>query len=148
LPARDDGGGLAAHVGVALLVLAIARWLAGVPPLCAAFAALLFAVLPAHAEAVAWISRGRPDVVATFFTLLSFLGCGLARLASGRRRWRWQVVSVSSFALASLGKESMITCLLLLPAPTLLHGLDGAKVGGPLTWIGAAVIAAFVLLGL
>jgi hypothetical protein len=121
---------LAAHVGVALLVLAIARRLAGASRLCAAFVALLFTVLPVHAEAVGWISS-RSEIVAAFFTLLSFLGYGLARLASGRRRWGWQTVAVSSFALALLTRESPITFLLLLPAWDLVVGVrEGAVKSG------------------
>lgn len=53
---------IAFHTANALLVLAIARAVAGVSFIAATFAALVFATLPLHAESVAWIT-GRVDTI-------------------------------------------------------------------------------------
>lgn len=63
---------IAMHAANALLVLAIARSVAGVGPIAAVFSAVTFAVLPAQAESVAWIT-GRVDSMPAFFYLATFL---------------------------------------------------------------------------
>jgi hypothetical protein len=63
---------IAFHMGNALLVLAVARFVAGLSFVAATVAALVFAVLPVHAESVAWIT-GRVDTVPALFFTSSFL---------------------------------------------------------------------------
>lgn len=83
---------LALHVGVALLVLALGRALGFAAPV-AGVAALLFAIHPVHAEAVAWVT-GRAELLAAACVLAGWLAwlsprrgaalaCGLAVLAGG-----------------------------------------------------------------
>lgn len=63
---------IAMHAGNAVLVMAIGRAAAGLSPVAAAFAGIVFAVLPSQAESVAWIT-GRVDSMPTFFYLATFL---------------------------------------------------------------------------
>lgn len=67
-------------------------------------AALIFAVHPAHAESVAWIS-GRTDQLATVFALASILAF-FTYDGSGKRSW--YIVSLLLFLGALLSKESVI----------------------------------------
>lgn len=100
------------HALASLLVLAIARRLIGAGALGAAFAALLFALLPAHAELVGWIS-GRVDVMTTAFALLALLGYGSWRQGRGAG---WYVLALFAFTLALFTKEAALSFILLLPA--------------------------------
>ncbi|MCP4655089.1 MAG: tetratricopeptide repeat protein [bacterium] len=111
------------HVGSTLLVVLLLRRL-GARPLPSLLAGLFFAVHPIHTESVAWIA-GRTDVVAFFFSALSFL-LFLAALpprgaedtegaqdgrAPADRRWRSGVLIALScfcFALALLAKEMSV----------------------------------------
>jgi hypothetical protein len=82
-------------------------------------AGALFAVHPAHAESVAFIS-GRTDVIATVLVLLSLL-----LFLDGRRRESgWFVIALSAvcFSLALLAKEvaAVLPALLLLVERTLI----------------------------
>ncbi len=100
-----------AHVGVSALVSALALG-AGLTPLVAGLAGLLFASLPAHVESVAWIS-GRTDVYCALFLLLALL---LDRRARARgRRWpgAWPLVAL---ALALLSKETAVPFVLVVAA--------------------------------
>jgi hypothetical protein len=67
--------------------------------------AMLFAVLPAHAEAIGWI-QGRVDLVSTTFTLLALLALLRARDAGGPARWQWAALGGLAFLAALLAKES------------------------------------------
>lgn len=67
--------------------------------------AMLFAVLPAHTEAIGWI-QGRVDLVSTTFTLLALLALLRARDAGGPARWRWAALGGLAFLAALLAKES------------------------------------------
>ena len=69
---------IAFHAANALLVLAIARAVAGLSVIASTFAALVFAVLPLHAESVVWIT-GRVDTIPALFFLGSFLAYALWR---------------------------------------------------------------------
>ena len=68
-------------------------------------AALLFAVLPAHAEAIGWI-QGRVDLVSTACSLLALLALLRARDATPRARWQWAGLAGLMFLAALLAKES------------------------------------------
>ncbi len=95
------------------LCLAVARRLTG--SLAAAFvAALLFAVHPAHVEAVAWISS-RKEILSTTFMLLSLLSYLGARKGSEFRPIPY-AASLVWFLLAMLSKVTAI----VLPAFLLL----------------------------
>ena len=82
-----------------------------VPSLIAALAACLFAVHPALAESVAWIS-GRTDLIATTFMLLSVLLCITAR-RKARINILLSTLSATAFACALFSKESAIITPLL-----------------------------------
>jgi len=69
--------------------------------------AMLFAVLPAHAEAVGWI-QGRVDLVSTALLLLALLALIRAREAAGRTRWGWASLAGLAFLGALLSKESVV----------------------------------------
>ena len=73
---------IAFHAANALLVLAIARAVAGLSLIASTYAALVFAILPLHAESVVWIT-GRVDTIPAVFFLGSFLA--YARWRRARR---------------------------------------------------------------
>jgi len=87
----------------------------------AGIAALLFAVLPIHVEAVTSIV-GRAEVLAAFFLLLSFFAAARAR----RRQRRYPIGAWMLYFLAILTKESAVVF------PGLLFLLDLAGDAGPL----------------
>ncbi len=65
---------------------------------------LVFALMPAHTEAVAWIAS-RADLIAAAFGLMSlfFLGCAL----QSPRSWGWQGLAWLAFAAGLFTKESV-----------------------------------------
>jgi hypothetical protein len=97
---------IAFHAANALLVLAIARAVAGLSVIAATFAALVFAVLPLHAESVAWIT-GRVDTIPALFFLGSFLSYALWRRGGGRST-RLYVCSLLLFFCALFSKQNTI----------------------------------------
>ena len=112
-------------------------------------AALLFAVHPAHVEAVAWVSS-RKEVLSTTFLLLSLLAYLAARSGRGWKPLPY-AASVAWFLLAMLSKVSVVVLpafLLLVDwtpdprsprqRPTLLKAIL-AKI--PYGIVGAALIA-------
>ena len=124
------------HLANALLVLAIARSIAPGEPAFALLAASLFALMPSHAEPVAWIS-GRVDSLAALFYLGAFL-CFVRFRVRNRRRWLLGALLV--FACGLFAKQSLLTLPLLILAfdrdGTPLHGLfrrpvDGLVVAAP-----------------
>lgn len=76
-------------------------------------AALLFVTHPLHTEVVANI-KGRDELLALLFTLVSFLGC-LRYRDGDRARWASLVVAGVSFILAALAKESALPFLVVIP---------------------------------
>lgn len=104
-------GSLLLHAANAWLVLLVSERLlrgAGQPPrralLLATFSALLFAVHPAHVEAVSWIG-GVPDLTATAFCLGSFLLYAAVPPERSAFRSLSYAGSLALFALATLSKE-------------------------------------------
>ncbi len=95
------------HALAALLVFVLARRLR-LGRGAAIFAALLFALHPAHVESVAWIS-GATDPLLACFALPALL-CELA----ARRRPAWRAAALASTALALLAKESAVVLPLLV----------------------------------
>lgn len=116
------------HALNALLVLGIARAIAPADPTFGVLAAALFALMPSHAEPVAWIS-GRVDSLAALFYLGSFL-C-FVRFRHTRRR-AWLVSALLVFSLGLFAKQSLVT----LPVAILVFDLLGGGVPEPLgqTW--------------
>ncbi len=72
-------------------------------------AALLFLIHPLQTETVTYIS-GRGDPMSVFFMLLALWL--FIKAESGKRKWLWLAVSLSSFILAILSRETAV----LLPA--------------------------------
>lgn len=98
------------HLSNALLVYCLA-WIISKKKTVSFLAALLFAVHPAHTEAVTYIS-GRGDPLAAFFCLLSLLCFIRFTGQEGARKAAFYIVSVFFFAMAVFTKESA----LVLPA--------------------------------
>jgi hypothetical protein len=107
---------IAFHIANTLLVFAIARVAARLNLLVSTFVGLLFAVLPIHAETVAWL-QGLSDSVPALFYVSSFLLYAMWR----RDASSWQyLASCSLFALALFSKQSAITMTATLVAYDLL----------------------------
>jgi protein O-mannosyl-transferase len=102
---------VALHALTAVLLLLLARRL-GLPGEVAVLAALLFAVHPVHAEAVAWVS-GRAELLAAALVFASWL----AWLAPGRLA---AVACAVLFAAALLSKENALVAPLLFAAGDVL----------------------------
>ena len=99
------------HVGVVLLVFALARKMFNDRPV-AFVAASLFAIHPIHTEAVAWVAAVT-DLEVTFFDLLTFwLFLNMARPRGGVSPWI-KLAAVISFALTIFSKEQSLTFPLL-----------------------------------
>jgi hypothetical protein len=100
------------HILNVLLVLAIARSITPHEPRSAVLAASVFALMPSHAEPIAWIS-GRVDSLASLFYLGAFL-CFVRFRVDNRHRWLLAAVVVFAFGL--FAKQSMVTLPVLLVA--------------------------------
>lgn len=109
---------VALHIVNALLVLAISRSIAPREPAFALLAGSLFAVMPSHAEPIAWIS-GRVDSLAAVFHLGAFL-C-FVRFRLGSRRI-WLLAALLIFACGLFAKQSLVT----FPALILAYDLFAA----------------------
>ena len=125
---RLGGGGallfhltnLLLHLAATCCVFALARRLAPSGVVAPAVAASLFALHPAHAESVAFIS-GRVDPLATVFVLATIL---LHLRANGANRpWPWRVAAAGAWLLGLLSKEMAVTAPVL--AAVLEAGLEG-----------------------
>ncbi len=99
------------HVAVTLL-LARLFLRVGIPPPAALGAALLFAVLPIHVEAVTGIV-GRGETLAALFVVASLLAA-IPSAEPGRRRFAWCLLAILLYALALLTKESAAVAPALL----------------------------------
>jgi len=127
----------------ALRLLALAAWNAGSRRATAAVAALIFALHPAHAEPVAWLSAASELLLAIFF-LLAFVAYAASR--SGGKR-PWVAISLVSFALALLAKETAIVFMLLVLGCELARAAGEASIPrrlgrglvSSLPWSGIAV---------
>ena len=103
---------IAFHAANALLVLAIARAVAGVSLAAATFAALVFATLPLHAESVVWIT-GRVDTIPALFFLGSFLAYACWR-RGGASSTRLYICSIVLFFCALFSKQNTIVMVAAL----------------------------------
>lgn len=101
------------HAACTLLVLAFAGGV-GLSRRTAFFTAALFAVHPAHTEAVAWIA-GRNDPLMVFWLLAAFVCLLSARSCPVPvRQAGWCAASLAAFACALLSKETAIVFPALL----------------------------------
>jgi hypothetical protein len=98
---------IAVHAVNGLLVFWIARSAASLRAPMAAFAAVVFVVLPVHTESVAWIT-GRVDSLPALFYLASFLAYARWR-GSGSARSSLYVASLALFFAALFTKQNTIT---------------------------------------
>lgn len=128
-----------AHVLCTLLVYLLA-WRLGTGRDTALLAALIFGLHPAHIEAVAWIS-GITEPLLGIFLIASFLAYMQSRVG-GAQALRWKGISLVSFALAMLEKETA----LILPGLLLVYEwVVGTEWGRPLearrilAWFGGAL---------
>ncbi len=112
------------HVAVTLL-LARLFLRVGIPPPTALGAALLFAVLPIHVEAVTGIV-GRGETLAALFVVGSLLAAIPAAEPGRRRRSAWCLLAILLYVLALLTKESAAV------APALLFLLLASRADGSL----------------
>jgi hypothetical protein len=117
---------IAMHAANAVLVMALGRVAVGLSPAAAAFAGILFAVLPVQAESVAWIT-GRVDSMPAFFYLATLL-CYVRWRQSGRRSdYGW---ALACFFVALFSKQTAITMGATLAAYDLLIPGRDADAGG------------------
>ncbi|HEU4688126.1 MAG TPA: hypothetical protein VFS23_07200 [Vicinamibacterales bacterium] len=117
---------LVLHLLNTLLVLAIARSIAPAEPALAALAALLFALMPSHAEPVAWIS-GRVDSLAGLFYLGAFLCFARFRRAN---RHAWLLAALLIFIGGLFAKQSIVTFPAVILAFDMLMPGSRAAAGG------------------
>ena len=115
-----------------------------VTPAAGIVAGLVFALMPAHAEAVSWVS-GRTDVICTMFALCSWS----AFLSySQRSRTGYLVASCAAFALALLSKEAAVT-LPAVMALYLIYLRISRQETGRATWaVGANALVLLLYLAL
>ncbi len=128
---RLGGGGaflfhltnLLLHVAATCCVFALARRLGPGGVNVPLVAASLFALHPAHAESVAFIS-GRVDPLATVFVLATILLH--LRANDSVRPWPWRVAAAGAWLFGLLSKEMAVT------APVLAAVLEAGTEGFPL----------------
>ena len=101
------------HAVNAILVFAVAETAAGLPLAPAAFAALVFAVLPMQTESVAWVT-GRVDSMPACFYLAAFLLFARWRARPRVALYAWSLVA---YFVAVFTKQNAVT----LPAAIVLY---------------------------
>src|ERR1700752_1441414 len=129
---------IALHAANALLVLAIARPVAGLSFIASTFAALVFAVLPLHADSVAWIT-GRVDTIPALFFLGSFLAYAHWR-RGGAKSTRLYVCSLVLFFCALFSKQNTV----VMVATLFLYDLVAERRPIRASWSWLAPYAPFV----
>jgi len=129
---------IAFHAVNALLVFGVAEAVAGLSLGPAAFAALVFAVLPMQAESVAWIT-GRVDSMPACFYLASFLLFARWRARPRASTYAW---SVTAYFVALFTKQTTVT---LLPALVLYDAIVTRRAVRP-SWAWLRPYVPFVLL--
>ena len=117
---------VALHFLCSMLVFAIARSLAPQRTDVALLAAALFAVIPSHAEPIAWIS-GRVDSLAAVF----YLGATLCFiLFRSRESHGWLAAALILFGFGLFAKQSMITLPVLIFAYDAIYGPSLGRLSG------------------
>ena len=140
-PAGYHLSNLAWHILATLLVWAVGRRTLGPGP-GAFVAAILFAVLPAHTEAVAWI-QGRVDLISAALALGAFLALFSSRAASGAAAWAWAGLAAFAYLAGLLAKESVA------PLPLVWMLWEGSgPTGKPARFRGLMVRLSLLLLAL
>ena len=129
---------IAFHAVNALLVLGVAETAAGLSLGPAAFAAVVFAVLPMQTESVAWIT-GRVDSMPACFYLASFLLYGRWRARPHTSIYVWSVVA---YFVALFTKQNTVT----LPAALILYDVMVARRPVRPSWSWLRPYVPFVLL--
>ena len=119
-PTAFHGASVALHLAVCLLVALVARRLFPGENAPALAAGLLFAVHPAHAEAVAW-AGGQPDLLAALFALTAVLIYLNDKDGppAGQRFWILDFgfwIGPFAYLLACLAKETGVATVLVLVA--------------------------------
>lgn len=137
-PVANHAINIGFHAANALLVFGVARTAAGLAVGPAAFAALVFALLPMQSESVAWVT-GRVDSMPACFYLASFLLYARWRERSRTAVYVW---SIAVYFVALFTKQNAVT----LPAALLLY--DTLVAGHRLrpSWSGLWPYIPFVLL--
>lgn len=97
------------HAACAAMVGLLAWRMAGRELICGVVATILFALHPAHAEPVQWIT-GRVDLLATTFYLAGF--CAFLRFRE-KGGWRWALAFAGCYAAAAFAKEFGLTLPLM-----------------------------------
>lgn len=127
-PVANHVMNVALHAGNGLLVLSIARSVAGLSSLASTFAAVVFVLLPTQAESVAWVT-GRVDSLPAFVYLSAFLLYARWRqfddarpAPSGVAGWYW--ASVVVFFVALFTKQ---TTIILGPVLVLYDAVVGRR---------------------
>jgi hypothetical protein len=105
---------VALHAATGLLVLVMARWLAGLSLTSSVFAATVFVLLPVQAETVAWIT-GRVDSMPALFYIAAFVAYARWR-EKGATDSRLYVGSLALFFAALFTKQTTITMVATLVA--------------------------------
>ena len=108
-PFRWNLWNLGIHILTSLLVYIFARQLS-LSPLLATLSGLIFALHGTRPEVVSWVGE-RFDLLAAFFVMLSLVALLLSWHSTQNRKW--YALSIASFILALLSKESAY-CLPLL----------------------------------
>jgi len=98
------------HAANGLLVMAIARRAAALGTAAAAFAAVVFVLLPVHSESVAWIT-GRVDSMPALFYLAAFLAYVRSRQNASVASY---VLAIVLFFVALFTKQNTITMVATL----------------------------------
>lgn len=140
-PAANHAINIAFHAATALLVLLIGETVAGLSLGPAAFAALVFALLPMQTESVAWIT-GRVDSMPACFYLASFLLYARWRARSHASFYAW---SVAVYFIALFTKQNAVT----LPAALVLYDalVERRRIGPSIAWLVPYVPFALLTLG-
>src|ERR671912_1082018 len=94
------------HAANAVLVFLLAARI-GFKPVFAFLAAVYFLAMPAHIEAIAWVSA-LAEPVTTFFGIIALYG--ILEPAERGRRW-WKPLAVLAFCLALMTHESAVVLL-------------------------------------
>jgi hypothetical protein len=126
------------HAANALLVFGVAEVAAGLSLGPAAFAAIVFAVLPMQTESVAWIT-GRVDSMPACFYLASFLLYAHWRRTAHQSLYIWALVA---YFVALFTKQNTVT----LPAALVLYDVWIARRPLSASWEWLRPYVPFVLL--
>lgn len=109
--------------------------------ICGIAAAVLFALHPAHAEPVQWIT-GRVDVLATTFYLGGFCSFVAFRLSG---RWGWAGVFAGCYFGAAFAKEFGLTLPLMCMAADVLWLTPARKLRDWRMWVPYVAAVVFVI---